>query len=109
MRIKTAYLDDDAILRKGRYVDGSTALVLDDAVTGERLAKVTVCMAEYGLTPTNERHVFVKDYAENEGMLKALQAAGVLGEDLVTHDAGWAVDGVHEARVLDLDGIEELP
>jgi hypothetical protein len=34
----TAYLDTGATIRKGRYHDGSTALVLDDAVTGERLA-----------------------------------------------------------------------
>lgn len=108
MRIKTAYIDDDVIVRKGKYGDGSTALVLDDAVTGERVAKVTVCMQADDLKPTNERHVFVKDYAENDGILAALQAAGVLGEDLVVHDAGWAIAGVHEARVLDLDSIEEI-
>jgi hypothetical protein len=108
IHIKTAYIDDDAVIRKGKYGDGSTALVLDDAVTGERLAKITVCMQDYDLKPTNERHVFVKDYAENEGMLKALQAAGIVSEELVTHNAGWAQSGVHEVRVLDFDAIENL-
>jgi hypothetical protein len=47
--IRTAYLDHDAVIRKGRYAeDRSTALVLDETETGERLANATVC-----ITPTD--------------------------------------------------------
>ena len=41
IHVRTAYQDHDAIVRKGRYIDGSTALVLEDPTTGERLAKAT--------------------------------------------------------------------
>ena len=109
LHIQTAYLDDDAVLKKGRYADGSTALALYDAETGEMLGKATVCLVDYGHTPRDERHVFIKEYAENAGMLKALQAAGIVGPSLRTLDAGHAKGGVHECEVLDLDAIPELP
>jgi hypothetical protein len=51
IHIRTAYLDEQAVIRKARYHNGSTALVLDDATTGERLAVATVCMAASGESP----------------------------------------------------------
>ena len=89
--------------------DGSTALVLFDPVTGELVAKATVCMSGYDLLPTNQRHVFIKDYSENEGMFEALQRAGVIDEELRSLDAGWVHNGVREARLVDIDAIEEMP
>jgi len=109
IHIKTAYIDDDAVIAKGRYADGSTALLLSDAETGEQLAKATVCMVEYGEKPRDENHVFIKDYAENQGMVAALQDAGVIGKVLRSLDAGYAKLGVHECKLLDLDAVEELP
>ena len=67
IHVRTAYLDHDAIVRKGRYHDASIALVLEDPSTGERLAKATVCMSELGAKPAEGR-VFIKDYAQNAGM-----------------------------------------
>ena len=51
IHIRTAYLNHQAVIRKGRYADRSTALVLDDATTGERLAVATVCKAASGESP----------------------------------------------------------
>lgn len=107
--IRTAFIDADVVIRKGRYHDGSTALALFDSTTGEMMAKATVCMSEYNLAPTNARHVFIKDYSENAGMFTALQEAGIIDEELRSLDAGWVHNGVREARVLDLDAIEDLP
>jgi hypothetical protein len=57
--IRTAHLDHDARILKGRYHDGSTALVLKDAETGERLAKATVCRSESGANRAGEAIVAV--------------------------------------------------
>jgi hypothetical protein len=58
IHIRTAYLNHEAVIRKGRYADRSTALALF-SVTGEMLAKATVCMSEYGEKPPDEQHVFI--------------------------------------------------
>lgn len=107
VHIRTAYINSEARILKARYGDGSTALLLQDTETGEQLAKATVCMAADGEKPRDERHVFIKDYAENEGMLAALQDAGVIDLPLRTLDAGHAKAGVHECEVLDLEDIDE--
>jgi hypothetical protein len=108
LHLKTKNIDTDVVLRKGRYADGSTAIVAQDAITGEQEAKVTVNMVAYGQKPRNDNHVFIKDYAENEGMFTALHKAGVISAPLKTLDAGHATDGVFECEVFDLDAIEEL-
>lgn len=108
LHIRTAYLDEDAVLKKGRYADGSTALALFDAETGEMLSKATVCMVDYGETPRSEHYVFIKDYGENEGMVNALFAANVIGAPLRSLDAGHAKGGVHECLVVNLNAIPEI-
>lgn len=108
LHLKTAYLDKDVVLRKGRYADGSVAIVAQDATTGEQEAKVTVCMVASGEKPRNDNHVFVKDYGENTGMFTALHTAGIISAPLKTLDAGFATDGVFECEVFNLDDIAEL-
>ena len=55
--IKTACLNHHAVIRKGRYHDGSTALALFDVETGEPLAKATVVHERVGAKPADEHHV----------------------------------------------------
>ena len=88
--LHTTYIHDDQVsLRKGRYGDGSTALVAYSEY-GEVLAKLTVCLQDYGLKPRDEQHVFIKNYSENEGVLAGLQTAGVISAPLRTVECGWS-------------------
>jgi len=58
-----------------RYANGRPAIQLVDAQTGEPLARATVNLPDEYLSP-NE--VFIKNYSENEGILDALVAGGVV-------------------------------
>jgi Domain of unknown function (DUF4313) len=55
------------------YRNGRTALILNDARTGEEVTVATVNIPEIPVTPGE---TFIKDYSENEGVLKALEEAG---------------------------------
>lgn len=72
-----AYMSGEHLLKYiGNYGDGSPALALYDN-EGEEAAVVTVSLAGYNVTPP-EGHVFIKNYSENEGVLKPLIEAGIL-------------------------------
>jgi hypothetical protein len=96
--IRTRYLDDHAVLFKGRYADGSTALRLLSDI-GEPLSTPTVCMVDYEAKP-EEGNVFVKDWAENEGMLHALQNAGIVGPTIREIPAGPYGCIAYECKLL---------
>lgn len=57
------------------YANGRMALVLVDAKDREQVAVATVNLPEAPLRPGE---VFIKDYSENEGMLAALEKAGIV-------------------------------
>lgn len=105
--VTTKYLDEDnVIVKKGHYGDGSVALRLMDK-SGEVLSTPTLNMVSYGNCPA-PGNVFIKDYSENEGMVKALQVAGVIGAPVRTFDAGFVKRGVHECPLINPDEIEDL-
>jgi len=61
--------------------DGTTAIELIDAATGEPVACPTVSCACVGLAKLKPGFILLKDYSENEGMLEALTSQGVV-EDM---------------------------
>lgn len=65
----------DCIVRKRQYDNGRPALQLIDAEDGSPIATATVNLPDL---PAEPNQVFVKDWSENEGMLNALVAAGVV-------------------------------
>lgn len=65
----------DCIVRKRRYDNGRPALQLIDAGDGSPIATATINLPD---EPLGRNQVFIKDYSENEGMLAALVAAGVV-------------------------------
>lgn len=73
---------DTVVLRKGRYGDESTALQVFSEI-GEPLCTPTICLQGYGEKPL-PGNVFIKDYSENEGVLKALQNTGIVGDVIRT-------------------------
>lgn len=74
-------------LKKAKYGNQRTALVLEDPETDEPIATATVNLSDHTLA-TSE--VAIKDYSENAGMLQALQAAGVVGKPLRYVRSGFA-------------------
>jgi hypothetical protein len=65
----------ECVIEKGRYGNGRPALILNDAHSGEQVAVATVNLPDVA---AGRNEVFIKDYSENEGMLKALVEAGVV-------------------------------
>lgn len=65
----------DCLVRKRQYDNGRSALQLIDAEDGSPIATATVNLPD---EPLGQNLVFIKDYSENEGMLDALVAAGVV-------------------------------
>lgn len=76
-----------AYIGRGFYHDGSTALMVYTE-DGEPICKATVCMSDSGEKPA-DGNVFIKDWAENEGVMASLQAAGVIGEVIRSVPAGF--------------------
>jgi hypothetical protein len=69
------FKDWDCIVQKCQYGNGRPALQLIDANDGDPIATATVNLPD---VPAGPNEVFIKDYSENEGMLKALTDAGVI-------------------------------
>jgi len=72
------FLGEECNVEFGQYVNGRIAIDLI-CQTGERMARATV---NDDMPSLADDEVAIKDYSENAGMLKALQAAGVVGEPL---------------------------
>ncbi|WP_152050931.1 DUF4313 domain-containing protein [Tautonia marina] len=65
----------NCIVRKHQYDNGRPALQLIDAEDGSPIAQATVNLPDVAL---GRNQVAIKDWSENEGMLDALVAAGVV-------------------------------
>jgi hypothetical protein len=83
--------------RKG----GATAIYLDDAETGEPVATATVNMPGV-LDALGSDMALIKDYAENEGILKALVDAGIVEDTGRTVPVGYATARV--VRIVETAG-----
>lgn len=68
----------DGTLRPGQYADGSFALQIEDADEDgmPNTETLSVNLSAYLPAPP-EGHIYVKDYAENEGLPDALEEAGI--------------------------------
>lgn len=91
MRIEikgTKYADGPAIVKKDAYGNNRIALQLVSPEDGEPICIPTVNLEEYAhlLAPTQ---TFIKDWAENEGILKALQDAQIVGPVLFERKTGF--------------------
>lgn len=93
-KLKTQYLNDKGYLRLGKYPNGDTALQFFSR-TGEPLATCTVNLEAYGHRP-QPGNIIVKDYAENKGMLRALQEEGVVGLPIRVFSFGHIPNGAYE-------------
>ncbi len=75
-----------AVVKVYQYQDGSPAIQLFTE-DGSPLATATICLVDYGLTPP-PGHCYIKNYAENHGILDALLKAFVLEDTGKTVEFG---------------------
>jgi hypothetical protein len=80
------FRDWDCVIEKSKYTNGRPALILNDAHDGEQIAVATVNLPNVQCRPNQ---VFIKDYSELEGLLEALEAAGVLKATGQTVSSGY--------------------
>ena len=90
------------------YVDGTSALLIRDAVTHEPIARATTNIS--GVAPMIKDMptdvVYIKDYSENEGVLKTLLQGGIVE----TVDWNMENDHVtfHSVRIIDEEILDEI-
>jgi hypothetical protein len=73
--VKVMFQGQEFEVEHRHYPNGRRAIVLVDAVDREQAAVATVNLPDEPLAPDE---VFIKDYSENAGMLRALEGAGVV-------------------------------
>tara|TARA_R110002126_G_scaffold58659_1_gene154639 strand:+ start:467 stop:781 length:315 start_codon:yes stop_codon:yes gene_type:complete len=99
-----SFLNTECNLSRAKYSGGNIALYLTDE-SGFKVANCTVNLDEsLGL---KENQVFIRDYAENAGMLKALVAAGVVEDvgESITYDYSGAHTVVFPiAKIINTEG-----
>lgn len=97
VKLSTKYLPEGwyDLVNRGVYADGSPALELWH--DGQRDMRCTVCV---GTHKPAERNVLIKDWSENEGLLKALTDAEVIEKVPVKVFRSHFVD-VFECRLTD--------
>jgi hypothetical protein len=71
---KVMFLNELCTVKFSKYHDGNTCIDLI-CENGEPMARCTVLVNGY---PMAKDTVLIKDYSENEGILRGLEAAGVV-------------------------------
>ncbi|MDQ0896237.1 MULTISPECIES: hypothetical protein [unclassified Paenibacillus] len=82
------FLGFECTVEISRYVKGGAAIQLYDAQDGTPFATASICVP--GLELPSESHVVIKNYAENEGILDALEEAGIVKRTGVSVRTGFA-------------------
>lgn len=95
--VTVVHKDTACDLYVDRYADnGRVALRLVERATGEPWARATTNLPD---APLGEGEVFIKDYAENEGMLAALELAGVVEATGLYETSGYVTVPVARLKV----------
>lgn len=95
MKVTLNGVEHDVTLHRRTYQDGSPALLLTEADTGLPFGTATVFLVHEA---PSEGCVWIKDWAENEGMLASLVEAGVIEVTGRVAQAGFV--HAHEGRLL---------
>lgn len=77
----------DCVLFETKYIFGDRkAWILEDASDGSPVATCSVNLPD---EPLSDNEIFIKDYSENEGMLKALIERGFVEDTGRRVPSGW--------------------
>lgn len=89
------FKDWDCYLQLGQYSNGRVAIQLTQIETHEPVAVATLNLPGVNL---EDNETLVKDYSENEGMLKTLMDAGIVSEP-----KEWIATGFVEVARCDVN------
>lgn len=93
----------DCVVKKSRYQNNNNlALILIDKNDGSCVANITINTDEILLEPDL---AYVKNYSEGEGMLEALQEAGLIEEIIKTKKVGWVKAPLVRFNLADVEDI----
>jgi hypothetical protein len=84
--LKTPYAEYNVYLKKGKYWNGQTSIVLIDDEDGSQVMVATVVIDGVVL---EKDEVIIKNYSENEGVLEFLIENGIVSKPLRTVSSGW--------------------
>lgn len=74
----------------GRYKNDRLAITLIDVETGDDDITVTVNLPDENIDPKNiDQEIAIKDYSENEGILKVLKDAEIVSDVVRWADSGY--------------------
>jgi hypothetical protein len=90
------FLEYDCTVSKDKYGDGSLALQVW-TLNHEPLCRASLNLSNFGIIPPDD-HIYVKDYAENQGILAALIDAEIVEPTGVTFCLGF--EAAYLCRVL---------
>lgn len=94
------------------YQDGTSAIQLVDAANGSPVAKASVNMrntiddTEYSAIPQD--NVFIKDYAENTGVVKTLVDAGIIALPKRKYTLSAGYNTVTLYKIIDTDVLSDI-
>ena len=97
------YFKGDVVVVADKYHDGTTALMLRSYKDGEPIAKATVNLGNMNIEPNI---VYIKDYSENEGVLRTLLMGNIIETIGLTRPAGFEM--VEAARIIDKELLKEV-
>ena len=86
----------DCDIQNSFYGNGQPAIILNDSENGEKIATATSCLDLNAELPKG--HTLIKDYSENEGMLKALTDQGIVEDTGKIHPSGFV--HLHEVKIV---------
>lgn len=88
-------------ITKSKYMNNDRiALLLRDVKTGEQIATATVNVVDYSLSDHLEKtHTFIKDYGENQGILKSLVEQGIVKDTGVKWPTGYVEANLVEVLI----------
>jgi len=77
VHIKSKFINEGGVVGRSRYADGSPALLFSPD-SGEPAYALSTNLAGHNITVPAEGHVYIKGYAEHEGLCEALVKLGVV-------------------------------
>ena len=95
--IKIKFQEWDCTLEFAKYANGRHALVLVEEIEPyEQVATATINLPNESI---EEDEIFIKDYSENSGMVKALMNANIIGESVRNIQLQFVTVPVHKLLV----------
>ena len=84
-------------VRLKQYSNGGTAIILDNDAYDDRYCVASIWIQN----ACQEGEVAIKDWSENEGVMKALMDGGIIGPKKTSIQCGFAEATIHDLLIED--------